>query len=230
MYRSCSRWLCLAIRSKWVLVLLRHTRGLGFCWLLFGYLPHFVEVHWLKWPISAWKPLWIKTSQPLNVTGAAGLGAGGKIMGPWDLRGGSILYGKAPSLWIFFVIKDPMALVQRFFRRQQDICHVCQSKGANSNRLSPLPGLSNFILIPRCMMVNAHVCPHHFHTDSVMGYLKLICLVEPFSPTCASSRMCPPWNAWVKVSSDCMDILRRYSKLFHHIWPAWLRCTPRPWR
>ena len=51
--------------------------------------------------------------------GQPALEQGEKIMGPWDLRGGSILYGKAPSLWIFFVIKDPMALVQRFFRRQQ---------------------------------------------------------------------------------------------------------------
>lgn len=69
-----------------MLVLLRHTRGLGFfdfVWLSLQLsLPHFVEVHCLKWPISAWKPLWIKTSQPLNVTGQQALELGEK---PWDL-------------------------------------------------------------------------------------------------------------------------------------------------
>lgn len=34
--------------------------------------------------------------------GAAGLGAGGKTMGPWDLRGGEHLYGRHFTLEYFF--------------------------------------------------------------------------------------------------------------------------------
>lgn len=34
--------------------------------------------------------------------GAASLGAGGKTMGPWDLRGGEHLYGRHFTLEYFF--------------------------------------------------------------------------------------------------------------------------------
>lgn len=37
--------------------------------------------------------------------GAAGLGAGGKTMGPWDLRGGEHLYGRHLHFGIFFPLK-----------------------------------------------------------------------------------------------------------------------------